>query len=237
MPQNTISQTKFLWLEVTGLCQLECVQCYAGSGPGGTHGSLTAGDWKALISEAAHSGVEMVQFIGGEVTLYPGLAELARHALADGLRVEIFSNLVHISAEQWEMLSLPGISLATSWYTDDPSQHAAITGRDTWRQTKANIIKALERQIPLRAGIIDGIIPAQRAQEARALLESLGVSSIRTDRVREFGRGSIPAPGQTCGGCGRGRAAILPDGTVVPCPMSRWRVAGNVRTGKLAALL
>jgi hypothetical protein len=63
------------------------------------------------------------------------------------------------------------------------------------------------------------------------------VTSIGTDEVRDFGRGTAAAPSQTCGGCGKGRAAILPDGTVTPCPMSRWRAAGNVAASDLRTLL
>jgi MoaA/NifB/PqqE/SkfB family radical SAM enzyme len=237
MPGQAVQKTEFLWLEITGRCQLTCTHCYAASGPQGTHGSLTTGDWERLIDEAAGLGVTWVQFIGGEVTLHPGLPGLVRHALAAGLRVEVFTNLVHVTRQQWEVFSLPGVSLATSWYSADPQQHAAITGRDTYRQTKANIAEALQRSIPLRVAIIDGIIPDQRAEQAKALLETVGARDIGVDRERAFGRGTIPDPTQTCGGCGKGRAAILPDGNVTPCPMSRWRVVGNVTTSELGTLL
>ena len=34
----------FMWLELTGKCQLACGHCYADSGPAGTHGTMTAAD-------------------------------------------------------------------------------------------------------------------------------------------------------------------------------------------------
>jgi MoaA/NifB/PqqE/SkfB family radical SAM enzyme len=55
----------FLWLEITGRCSLGCSHCYAGSGPSGSHGIMTAGDWRSVISQAADLGVSMVQFMGG----------------------------------------------------------------------------------------------------------------------------------------------------------------------------
>jgi hypothetical protein len=64
----------FLWLEITGRCGLGCSHCYAGSGPSGSHGAMTAGDWRSVISQAADLGVSMVQFIGGEPTLHPDFA-------------------------------------------------------------------------------------------------------------------------------------------------------------------
>jgi hypothetical protein len=42
---------------------------------------------------------------------------------------EVFSNLVHVRSALWELFSLPGVSLATSYYSDKPGQHDAITGR------------------------------------------------------------------------------------------------------------
>lgn len=71
------SPISFLWLELTGKCGLECVHCYAESGPSGTHGSMTADDWKSVIDQAVAAGVSMVQFIGGEPTLHPELPRTA----------------------------------------------------------------------------------------------------------------------------------------------------------------
>lgn len=230
-------RVEFLWLEITGKCQLACAHCYAGSGPGGSHGSLSNHDWKRVIGAAAGLGITRVQFIGGEPSLHPGLPDLIAAAVAAGLRTEVFTNLVHVPARTWDAYLMPGVTLATSWYSDDPAEHAAITGRRTWHRTAANIATALRRGIPLRVGVIDGIIPAQRAAQAAAMLADLGVSDIATDRVRGFGRGTVADPAQACGQCGRGVAAVLPDGSLTPCPMTRWRVAGNVTATSLATLL
>jgi hypothetical protein len=137
----------------------------------------------------------------------------------------------------WEVFSLPGVQLATSWYSDDRDEHRAITGRDTWRQTRANITEAQRRGIPLHAGIIDGIVPGQRAAEGERALFQIGVRDTGTDTIRQFGRGTVPDASQACGHCGRGRAAVLPDGTVTPCPMTRWMAAGSVREAPLADIL
>ncbi|SHF02779.1 4Fe-4S single cluster domain-containing protein [Seinonella peptonophila] len=80
---DTIVQSqslRFLWLEITGRCQLECVHCYAESGPNGTHGSMSVNDWKRVIEDAASLGVSTVQFIGGEPTLHPEFISLLETA-------------------------------------------------------------------------------------------------------------------------------------------------------------
>ena len=228
---------RYLWAEITGMCQLYCVHCYAGSGPGGTHGTMTAGQWETVLTDAAALGTRMVCFIGGEPTLHPDLPRLVRHALSAGLEAEVFSNLVRVTPELWDLLETPGVCLATSWYTSDRREHRQITGRDTWRQTLASIEEALRRGILLRAGLITGILPGQHAEEGAELLRARGITDIGTDHLREVGRGTTPDPTQACGNCGHRRAAILPDGTVTPCPLTRWMRAGNVTDAPLADIL
>ena len=43
-PDTSVPPLRFLWLEITGKCQLECTHCYADSGPKGTHGTMATRD-------------------------------------------------------------------------------------------------------------------------------------------------------------------------------------------------
>ncbi|WP_131765624.1 radical SAM protein [Candidatus Protofrankia californiensis] len=238
IPVATIP-TRFLWLEITGRCQLTCVHCYADSSPQGGHGAMTASDWIRLIEDAAEHGIEMVQFIGGEPTVHPAFPDLVTHALAVGLRVEMFTNLYRVTPTLWDLFSRqPGVQLATSYYSDDPTQHDAITGRSgSHTRTRENIAEAVRRKIPLRVGII-GVNDAQRVDQARADLAALGVTDIGYDQMRAFGRGAHAMnEADTCGQCGHGTAAIGPDGTVSPCVFTRHAVVGNARREPLRTVL
>jgi MoaA/NifB/PqqE/SkfB family radical SAM enzyme len=201
---------------------------------------MTSADWRRVIDEAAGVGVGMVQFIGGEPTLYPDLPELLDHALAAGLEVEVFSNLVHVTPSLWEHFAQPGVQLACSYYSDDAAQHAAVTGRaGSHARTRANIVKALARSIPLRVGVID-LQNGQRAEQAVAELEALGVTNVGYDRLRQVGRGvrdQQPSMDQLCGHCASDVLAVAPDGTVWPCVFSRWLPVGNLRTASLPEIL
>lgn len=237
---TTPAPVSFLELEITGRCQLACAHCYAESGPGGGHGNMTVPDWERVITEARGLDVEAVQFIGGEPTLYPGLGRLIRYALQSGLRVDVYSNLVHVAPELWELFELPGVSLGTSWYSADPVMRAKITGTvgSYWR-TQANIAEALRRGIQVRAGIVE-VNDGQDVVGARARLMQLGVTSISTDRARGVGRAARNSPvtqAELCGRCGDGRAAISGAGDVSPCVLGRFLVAGNVHTTPLADIL
>lgn len=234
---------RMLWLEITGKCQLTCVHCYADSGPDGSHGVMERNDWLEVIGQAADLGVGLVQFIGGEPTLHPDLPTMIRTAALGGLRVEVFSNLVHVRAELWECFAEHDVTVATSWYSDSPAEHAAVTGSRSHARTRAGIGRAVDLGLELRVGVI-GVLDGQRIAQARADLLALGVpaSNIGYDGLRQVGRG-IREPGcgdtatQLCGQCADGVAAIAPFGDVWPCVFARWMPLGNVRTHPLAEIL
>ncbi|MQA08551.1 MAG: radical SAM protein [Pseudonocardiaceae bacterium] len=223
-------------MELTGRCQLECQHCYASSGPSGTHGTMREPDWRRVIDQAEQLGARMVQFIGGEPTLHPALPALIGHALNHDVAVEVFSNLVHVPATLWDVLAQPGVRLATSYYSDDPRQHRAITQRPTHGRTTENIREALRRSIPLRVGVID-VHDGQRSEQAVNELRALGVTNVGTDRLRELGRGGGQSAAQLCGRCGDGAVAVSPDGSVWPCVMSRWMAVGNVHEKSLQEIV
>jgi len=235
-----VNGRSFVWLEITGRCQLACTHCYADSGAHGTNGTMTDDDWEAAIESAVGLGTSMVQFIGGEPTLHPALPGLIDHALRSGLEVEIFSNLVHVSAPLWEVFAQSRVRLATSYYSDRADQHETITRRrGSYARTKANIAEAVRRSIPIRVGVID-VQDRQGVGQARTELTELGVDEVRVDRLRQVGRGvrdQHPDPAQLCGHCGHDKIAISADGSVWPCVFSRWLPVGNVRQQALAEIV
>ncbi|MFE0047451.1 radical SAM protein [Streptomyces albireticuli] len=227
--------------ELTARCDLECSHCCTLSGPRTGHGSMNLGDWQRSIDDMAGLGIPLVQFIGGEPTLSPYLSRLVDHALGHGLDVEVYSNFTHIRPGLWTLFERTGVRLATSYYSDDPAQHDQITTRPgSHARTRANIVEALHRRIPLRAGIVK-VFDGQRVHEAEAELHALGLRNTRIDRVRAVGRAAGPAtvPGvdELCGRCFHQRAAVSPDGDVYGCILSRHFIAGNARTHGLAKVL
>jgi MoaA/NifB/PqqE/SkfB family radical SAM enzyme len=242
--ERDMTDLRFAWLEITGKCQLSCTHCYADSGPRGTEGVLRTSDWFRVIDDVAELGARSVQFIGGEPTLHPDLPEFVDRALGAGLSVEVFSNLVHVGPRLWDTFSRPGVRLATSYYSDTASQHETITRRrGSHARTRANIAEALDRDIPVRAGVIDvsssNRIGRQRTHAAVAELVELGVTTVGVDRLRGVGRGANASPGtdQLCGRCGHGAVAVSPSGDVWPCVFARWISLGNVLDMDLPRIL
>jgi hypothetical protein len=234
------SPLDFLELEITELCNLRCVHCYMGGSPKGTHGSMTAEDWERVITQAAGYGVKVLQVIGGEAPLHPELPRLVRHALSCGLQATVYSNLTRVTPALWELFRLPGVRLAVSWFADSPEAHAAVTGSmHAYAATSANIARAVELRIPIRAMVIE-VLPGQDIAAAKAAVRALGVVNVKSYRQRLLGRadreGNGENPDELCGGCGGKRAAVLSDGQLVPCTMARWLPGGSVHESSLADL-
>lgn len=229
----------FAWLEITGFCNLNCRHCYADSSPRGTHGSMADADWLRVIDELNGMGVRDVQFIGGEPTLHPGLPRFVRYARRYDMRVEIFSNMTHLRPEVWEVLQLPGVRLAFSYYSDDEADHDEVTeARGAHARTRANVERARNLGVAMRGSVIT-VLQGQRAQAAEQELLHLGVRDVRTDRIRPFGRGAdgaYPDVRGLCGMCGRAKFAVSPDGDVWPCVFARWMKLGNVHEQSLQAI-
>jgi len=115
--------------------------------------------------------------------------------------------------------------------SDDPEEHDRVTGRPgSYARTRANIEKALSLNVPLRVGMVD-VLPGQRIDAGRAELESMGVRLINSDRARAVGRAALPgvAPSldDLCGWRTRNRAAVLPNGDLSGCVLSRNFAVGN----------
>ncbi|SCE53183.1 radical SAM protein [Streptomyces sp. OspMP-M43] len=227
-----------LELEITRRCQLTCAShCYAQAGPAQGHGDLNVEDWRRIISEASELGVTKVQLIGGEPTLRPGFAELVEHALAQGLQVQVYSNLYRVRPEHWALLARAGVSLATSYYADTSEGHDQVTGRKgAHAATRGNLIKALRLGIRVQVEIVD-VLEGQRVEEARAELEGLGVTQVHIGRVRGVGNAAdgigLPSTSELCGRCAHGVAAVLSDGTVTPCVLGRFLPAGQIQDRSL----
>lgn len=231
---------EFAWLELTHKCNLECVHCYTSSSPRVPHGGLSRVQWQDLLRDLKEAGTPSVQFIGGEPTMSPDLPALLVFAAQLGLKVSVYSNLVHISDPLWDVLDAVKPTLVTSFYSVNELEHDAVTSRaGSFIRTRENISRAIERGLAVYVGVVktslnpsvDGLVDD---------LQRLGVSGVHIDVQRPFGRATSkdetdPVDG-LCGRCTTG-AVIDPDGNVHPCIMSRFMRSGDVSDASVAEIL
>lgn len=255
----------FLWLELTERCNLRCVHCYAGSGPGLEDGPMRTADLLRILREAARAGCRRVQFNGGEATLHPDFRTLVDEAVALGFEtLEVYTNATLLNDERIRYLRERGASVAVSFYSHREEVHERITQvPGSFRRTLDSIRALLRAGVPVRIGLIRMSHNQDDVAGAADLLVSLGVArdAIRVDDVRPAGRGCgdslVPAGGRAllsappggehihatpdgqmgCSTCWSGKVAVAPSGDVYPCIFSRELPAGNVLRSPLQAVL
>jgi MoaA/NifB/PqqE/SkfB family radical SAM enzyme len=238
---SVMNGLSFLWLEITGKCNLLCSHCYAESGPAvELYGKLTYRDWTRILDEAAELGCRRVQFIGGEPTMHPRLDDLVDHANHRGFEfIEVFTNATRLGKELVGCFQRSGVHVATSFYSDDPGVHERITqGEGSWQRTVHGIESALAAGLPVRVGVIETDRNVGHAPRAIEFLKGLGIRDIRVDRQRGVGRGEPVQLGikeerleELCGQCWKGRLCVTSSGEVFPCVFSRATPLGDARAG------
>lgn len=95
---------------MTRRCNLRCVHCYASAKDLDYGNELSTDEGKALISDLAAYGCPVILLSGGEPLARKDLAELARFAVGQGLRVVISTNGTLITKEKASEFRKIGLS-------------------------------------------------------------------------------------------------------------------------------
>lgn len=96
----------------TRRCNLRCLHCYSHSEDKAYGNELTTEQGRALIDDLARFGAPVLLFSGGEPLARRDLFELARHAVAQGMRAVLSTNGTLITAERARELARTGFSYA-----------------------------------------------------------------------------------------------------------------------------
>ncbi|MFG1289602.1 radical SAM/SPASM domain-containing protein [Xanthobacter versatilis] len=236
---------KLLWLEITRACNWSCSHCYSESGPSIPLRDRVADDrWLALLTEAADLGCGAVQFIGGEPTAHPLLAEMIRHAHAEGIcSIEVYTNASRLSDAVMGAMQDCRATAKVSFYAPHADIHDRIVAKKGgFKKAVAGLERLLGNQIPVSCGIVVMAENKDMVQQTVAFLNDLGIGHISIDHVRGIGRGQSAAPVSQeiealCGACWNERLSIASSGFATPCIMSRSFVVGDIVTQSLREIL
>jgi mycofactocin radical SAM maturase len=102
---KTLSAPLAVNLDVTNRCNLNCIECYANSGPHVSgEGELDTDKWKSLIDELGRLSVFIIGFGGGEPLLRADILQIAEHARRKNMYVSLSTNGTLVSREKAQAL-------------------------------------------------------------------------------------------------------------------------------------
>jgi len=246
-PNRFVNPTNlaFLWLELTGHCNLNCDHCYGNFGqhlPLQT--AMTFDDWLGVIASAAELNCPRVQFIGGEPTLVPELPAMIAYAHRKGIpHLEVFTNATKINDKLISCFKENQVNVAVSLYSVGPKHHDELTQVPGSHASTLEAIKSMHAVgIPLRIAVIAFEHTMENAVETVEFVKSLGIANVGIDMARAFGRAAAATKRKTqmselCGNCWKGSLCVMSNGIVSPCIMSRRWAVGSVKRNSLPELI
>ncbi len=122
MQLNTVA------LELTYRCNEKCIHCYVDDCPITSEDELSFEEYKSVLFQLKELGCINLLLTGGEVCLKSDFIEIARYATSLGFLVDVFTNGIAMTDEQFDALcDMKVNSVSFSLYGSEPSIHDAIT--------------------------------------------------------------------------------------------------------------
>ena len=182
---------KYLVLEITNRCNLNCVHCSVRANER-LENELTTTEWKNLLTTLAEMDVEAVGLSGGEPLIREDVFDLANHALNQGLLVGLVTNGLLLNRGIVEKIKKMNLDVQISLDGSRPLYHDQIRNR------KGSFEKVLEKvRFLSEEGIkftVAAVATAHNYKDLPDLLrlsEKIGARSFRVQPFFPVGRGSL----------------------------------------------
>src|SRR5690606_6460518 len=147
--------------------------------------------WNQILKDAHSLNCKMVQFIGGEPTLYPHLNKLISDAKNIGYEfIEVYTNGTVISDEHIKTFIKNDVHIAFSIYSNESGTQEIITkGKGSFQKTIKNIKKVIDSGLNVRASIIEMKENKDSIEKTESFVkEVLGITNVGIDKSRGIGR-------------------------------------------------
>lgn len=137
-------------IELTSLCNLNCVHCYLGDNH--LAGGMSTKKIIDLLDELKVMGTLKVTFSGGEAFLHPNLPEILTHARNNDFSIAILTNGTQISDSLIDSIKVNNVGIIQiSLYSLNSDIHDFITQHQgSHARTMSSIHRLIEAEIPIQ---------------------------------------------------------------------------------------
>ena len=160
LPQKNIPLYKFdihfAWIEITQNCNLVCRHCYEVSSRKTCKPEMSFDDFTFIVDELEKYGVMGIQLVGGEPLVHSRIREMIDYVAGKFSYIEIYTNGTLLTEELLNQIADHGITIALSYYSEDPELHDSVTcTKGSFALTHNNIQSALNKGIPVRLASVE----------------------------------------------------------------------------------
>lgn len=246
----------FLWCEVTKSCNLKCVHCYNGDMEKLDDPKPNLDGLTRRIYEGSKTGVEKIQFIGGEPFTVHSILDIADYAKKSGYSfIEIFTNATKISPKDIYRIKELDLHVAISLYSNVAEIHdKVIQVPGSFSRTRKTMDRLKEANIPTRVGVVVMMVNQDTIEGTLEMIRQFGfeggdsVDIVRLvgrssksllpkkEIVEKYGECSKPSfvtskedfeNNRKFNPCWGGKIAVRADLTITPCIMDETLLAGS----------
>lgn len=191
---------KYLTLEVSNECPLQCIFCSSGVGHV-SPASYSLSDIQSIIDDVIELGCEHVAFSGGEPLMYPNIVDAVKYVKEKGLAVSVYTsgnikdsdgNIVSIPDSMLKELSALSVdSIFFSIHGGNASVHDSISKVEG---SFNNLIISVEDAVAYGLNTEFHFVPLKNTYEEITkiykIAEDVGVNSIKVLRFVPQGNGA-----------------------------------------------
>lgn len=134
-----------LWIELTNVCNLNCVMCLSKSIPKGERGFMDFDLYKKVIDEAADFVYDIYLHHRGESLLHPDVFKMIKYAKKRNISTRLHTNATLLNEEKSFLLLNSGLDfLSFSFDGYDEETYENIRRGGGFERTLANIVRFLK---------------------------------------------------------------------------------------------
>ncbi len=177
-------------INVTNLCNLECIYCSYSSTPGKDEPELARSRLLQVLDEAAALGTRVIHFSGGEPVIRPDMPEIIAHAAALGFKMRMHSNGALLSKARLQLLwdaGLRQVLISLDGFEADHEFHRAKPG--LYPRTLKGIENAASMGFNVRVNAVATSRNVDRIPQLVPLADRMGAATLSVFYLIPVGRG------------------------------------------------
>lgn len=147
---------RFAWIEITQNCNLICRHCYEGSSRTECKSEISLEQFQHVVDELERVGIDSIQLVGGEPLVHSQISQMIDYVAGKFSYIEIFTNGTLLTDGLLNQISSCGITLALSYYAEQPMLHDWVTRtKGSFKLTHLHIQQALDKGVPVRLASVE----------------------------------------------------------------------------------